>query len=259
VLGEYGLRLPFIAASILALLGAAAGIIMFHETLPPEKRRAFTLARANPMGTLLQMAKIPLVIGLLSSIFLMQLGSQSQMSTWAFYLIEKFNWSPMQIGISVAVFGLMLVFAQGFLPGKLIPRFGEQRTALYAMLFGIPSYLLLAFAPSGWVIYAGIIVGAMSGAAFPAIQALMSHKVDPDAQGELQGAVASMISITSIIGPLVMSRIFEHFSDDQGLRFPGAPFLLAIVLNGLAIGVYILVIRRSGEAPSLQSQSSSPA
>jgi DHA1 family tetracycline resistance protein-like MFS transporter len=244
VLGEWGLRLPFVAASVLALAGAAVGLFLFKETLPGHKRRRFTLARANPLGTILQMAKIPLVIGMLSVIFLMQLGSQSQMATWAYFLIEQFSWTPLQIGLSVALFGAMLVFAQGFLTGKLIPRLGERRTALYGLMFGMPSYLLLAFAGSGAMVYAGIVVGSFSGVAFPAMQALMSHKVDPDAQGELQGAVASMISITAIIGPIIMSRIFAHFSDDQGLHMPGAPFLLAVTLTAMAVALYVAVTRR---------------
>ncbi len=245
LLGNYGLRLPFVVASIVALCGALVGVFLFKETLPPEKRRAFTLARANPLGTLVQMSKVPLVFGLLAVLFLLQLASQSQMATWAYFLIEKFNWTPLHIGLSVALFGVMLALAQGVLTGKAIPVFGERRTALYGLIFGIPSYLMLAFAGSGTMIYAAIIVGALSGVSFPAIQGLMSHKVDPDAQGELQGAVASMISITAIIGPLVMTQLFQHFADDSGLLLPGAPFLLAALLTCFAIGLYLWVMRRS--------------
>ena len=111
-------------------------------------------------------------------------------------------------------------------------------------MFGIPSYLLLAFAGSGTMVYAGIVVGAFSGIAFPAMQTLMSDKVDPQAQGELQGAVASMISLTSIIGPLVMSRVFAHFADDSGVWLPGAPFLLAAGLSAVGIALYLTVIRK---------------
>jgi MFS transporter, DHA1 family, tetracycline resistance protein len=257
VLGEYGLRLPFIAAAVMALSGAVIGFFIFHETLPPEKRRAFSFARANPFGTLVQMAKIPLVFGLLSVIFLMQLAAQSQMATWAYYLIAKFNWSTLQIGLSVALFGFMLALSQGLLTGKVIARFGPKRAAMVSILFGLPSYLLLSVAPGGWAIYLAIIIGGFSGITFPAIQSMMSHKVSEDAQGELQGAVASVISMTSIIGPVMMTRVFSHFADREGLYFPGAPFLLAAGLLMLAIGLYAIVIRRTGETLSPQSQSSS--
>ncbi len=244
VLGEYGLRLPFIAAAILALTGAMFGWFLFRETLPVEKRRAFTLARANPLGTLLQMAKIPIVIKLLLVLFILQLAAQSTLTTWAYYLIEKFNWSSLHIGLSVAMYGAMLAMIQGGLSGRAISQFGERNTALYGLLFVVPSYLLLAFASSGAMIYAGIIVGSFSGLAFPAIQSLMSHKVDPDAQGELQGAVASTISLTTIIGPLIMSRIFAHFTDDRGLSLPGAPFVVAAILGVAAVLFYARITRR---------------
>lgn len=230
LLGEFGLRLPFVVASAVALSGAFAGFFLFRETLPPEKRRAFTLARANPFGTLVQMARIPLVTGLLAVIFLMQLAGQSQLTTWAYFLIESFQWSPLQIGLSVTVFGTTLVLAQGVLTGRAIPVLGERKTALVGMIFGLPSYLLLAFAQSGAMIYAGVVIGALSGITFPALQAMMTRKVDENAQGELQGAVASAISLTAIFGPLLMSRVFEHFADDTGVYFPGAPFVLAAAL-----------------------------
>jgi MFS transporter, DHA1 family, tetracycline resistance protein len=258
-LGDYGLRLPFIAAAVLALSGAIIGFFIFHETLPPEKRRAFSFARANPFGTLGQMAKTPLVIGLLAVIFLMQLAGQSQMATWAYFLIAKFNWSTLQIGLSVTLFGALLAVAQGLLTGKAISRFGAKHAALISMFFGIPSYLLLAFAPGGWAIYVAIIIGGMSGITFPAIQSMMSDKVGENSQGELQGAVASIMSLTAIIGPVVMTRIFSHFADGKGTYFPGAPFLLATGLLALSIGLYIFVIKRAGAAPSPQSQSSSRA
>jgi MFS transporter, DHA1 family, tetracycline resistance protein len=176
-------------------------------------------------------------------LFLLQLGSQSQMTVWAYYLIEKFNWRPFDIGMSVAVFGAMLAFTQGFLTGKVIERFGAIRTATIGLMFGIPSYLLIAFASSGGMIYAAVLVGGLSGLTFPALQGLMSAKVDPDAQGELQGAIASMVSLTSIAGPLIMSRIFEQFADGTGPYVPGAPFLLAVALNLLGIALYFWLTR----------------
>jgi MFS transporter, DHA1 family, tetracycline resistance protein len=156
----------------------------------------------------------------------------------------------------------MLALAQGLLTGKVIARFGPKRAAMVSILFGLPSYLLLAFAPGGWAIYLAIIIGGFSGITFPAIQSMMSDKVSENAQGELQGAVASVISMTSIAGPVVMTRVFSHFADGRGTYFPGAPFILSAGVLALAIALYAFVIRRteimkSGEAPSPQSQSSS--
>ncbi len=221
ILGEYGERLPFIAASILALIGTAVGILILKETLPTEKRRRFTIARANPLGTILQMAKTPLVLGFLLTIFVLQLAAQAQVAVWAYWLIERFGWSVFEIGISIALYGILLAIVQGGLTGTLIARLGERRTAYFGLMFGIPAYLCFAFAPNDWFVYVGILVGAASGFAFPAMQQMMSNRIAEDAQGELQGAVASTISITSIFGPVMMTSIFGAYADKQGFYFPG--------------------------------------
>ncbi len=244
LLGEYGLRLPFVAAGTLALLGAAVGWFRFPETLPVERRRAFTWARANPLGTLLQMRKIPLVIGLIAVIYLLNLASQATMTTWAFYLIEKFTWSPFDIGVVTAVYGLLLVAVQGGLTGKVIARIGPIRTATLGFLAAVPAFAILAFANSGLVLYLGVIIGAFGGLTFPAFQGLMSARVDPDAQGELQGAIASVLSISALTGPLIMPPVFAAFTDDKGLYLPGAPFVLSVILTLAGLALFVALLRR---------------
>ncbi|MFM2099956.1 MAG: hypothetical protein RLZZ366_1495 [Pseudomonadota bacterium] len=246
--GQFGDRAPFLFACVLCLVGAAFGYVHLTETLPPEKRRAFTLARANPLGNVIQMAKTPLVLGLLTAIFFMQMGSQSQLSVWAYYGIEKFHWTPIEIGLTVTLFGAMLAVMQGGLVGPVIKRFGEIRTASISLLFGIPSYLILAFATHTWHMLIGIIVGSVTGLAFPAMQSLMSARIDEDSQGELQGAIASMISLTSIIGPILMTGVFGAYADKTGVYFPGAPFILASGLLTVAIVIVWRTLRRLGGA-----------
>jgi MFS transporter, DHA1 family, tetracycline resistance protein len=244
LLGEIDLRLPFIAAGIIALSGALLGWFRFPETLPPEKRRAFTLKRANPLGTLIQMAKLPVVIGLIGCIFLMVLSSQATNTIWAFYLIEKFNWSTLQIGLSAAVYGFLLAAVQGVLTGKLTARYGAVRTATIGLIACVPPFFLIGLAPTGWVLYLGIVIGALGGLAFPAMQGLMSERVDPDAQGELQGAVASTMSIGAMMGPLIMPPLFAAFSDDRGIYVPGAPFILSALLAVCAGLLFWRTVRR---------------
>jgi MFS transporter, DHA1 family, tetracycline resistance protein len=230
VLGEIGIRLPFVAAGALALAGVVLGWFVFPETLVAEKRRAFTFARANPLGTLRRMMRVPVVAGILAALLLFSLGSQATMTVWAFSLIERFGWSPLYIGLSVAVYGILLAATQGVLTGHAIARFGPVRTAAIGIIAAVPAFAILAIAPSGPVLYLGIVIGALGGLAFPAFQGLMSAKVDADAQGELQGAVASTISIAAVLGPLVMPPVFAAFSDKAGLYFPGAPFMLSALL-----------------------------
>ncbi len=250
ILGEYGDRLPFIAASILALIGTAVGIVILKETLPQEKRRSFSIGRANPMGSIMQMSKTPLVIGFLSTIFVLQLAAQAQIAVWAYWLIERFDWSKLEIGLSVALFGILLALVQGILTGPVIARFGERRTAFVSLMFGIPAYICFAFAPSGAFVYLGIVIGAASGFAFPAMQQMMSTRIDEDAQGELQGAVASMISLTSIFGPIMMAAIFGAYADKQGYYFPGAPFIVGAVLMAISVIIYAITVRRYYSIPN---------
>lgn len=250
VLGEYGDRLPFIAASILALIGTAIGIVILKETLPQKKRRSFSIARANPLGSIMQMSKTPLVIGFLTTLFVLQLAAQAQIAVWAYWLIERFDWSKLQIGLSVALFGILLALVQGVLTGPAITRFGEKRTALISLMFGIPAYICFAFAPSSAFVYVGIVIGAASGFAFPAMQQMMSTRIDEDAQGELQGAVASVISLTSIFGPVMMTAIFAAYADKQGYYFPGAPFLVGTALMGVSVIIYAITVRRHYSIPN---------
>ncbi len=244
LLGQLGDRVPFVAAAILALTGAVLGFFILNETLPLEKRRAFSIARANPFGTLFQMAKLPLVIGCLIAIFFMQLSAQAQLSIWGYYGVLKFGWTPMTIGLTVAFYGILMAMAQGLFVGKTIERFGASRTAALSLVFGIPSYFILAFAGSTGMMVLGMIVGAVTGLTFPALQSLMTRKVSEDAQGELQGAIASVISITSVIGPVVMTSVFGAFADKQGSYFPGAPFILSAALLTVSALILARTLRR---------------
>jgi MFS transporter, DHA1 family, tetracycline resistance protein len=227
----------------MCLGGVVFGLAVFKETLSPERRRSFDPFRANPFGSMARMTRIPLVIGCLTAIFFMQLASQSQLSVWAYYGALKFGWTPIIIGLTVTFYGMLLGITQGFLSGKSIARFGPVPTATYGLMFAVPSFLILAFASSTWVALAGMVVGAIPGMCFPAMQQLMTERVDDDAQGELQGAIASTVSLTAIIGPPVMTGVFGAYADGHGVYFPGAPFVVAAGLMVVAVIVLASTLR----------------
>ncbi len=237
VLGSVDERLPFIAAAILSITVAMVGWFVLKETLPPEKRRRFTIGRANPFGTIIQMAQTPIVLGFLGIIFLMQLASQSTFTVWAYYNVLAFGWNELEIGLSIALYGLLLAIVQGGLTGPAIAKFGAKTTCAIGFLFAVPAYVLFAFAPGSWAMLVGIALGSLAGLSFPAMQQLMTERISDDAQGELQGAIASVISLTSIIGPVVMTGLFGAFADSRGLYFPGAPFALSVVILLIALVV----------------------
>ncbi len=238
-------RMPFLIACGLAIGGAILGYFILRETLPAENRRPFTIARANPFGTLLQMMKMPLVIGCLVTIFFMQLSAQANISVWSYYGALQFGWGPIAIGLTVALYGTTIAIVQGLLVGNAIGRWGAVQTARWSLFFGLPSYLILAFAQSTWHALAAILIGSITGLTFPALQALMSKRVSENAQGELQGAIGSTISLTSIIGPVLMTSIFGAYADGQGYFLPGAPFLLAFALLSTAIAILWRTLARS--------------
>lgn len=240
LLGSFGTRVPFFVSAAFALLNLVFGYFVLPETLKPESRRPFSLARANPLGTLLQLRKYPGVVVFAAAIFLWQLAHQSLPGTWAFYTLYKFGWSEAMVGISLAAVGVIMVFSQTVLNRRLIPRLGESHAALFGLCAGAVTYLGYAFASAGWMMFVAMLGWFLAALVYPAINALMSHQVPANAQGELQGGVASLMSLSSIVGPPLMTHLFDYFSTSAApVHFPGAAFFCAALLT-LASAALIL-------------------
>jgi len=241
LLGALGPRAPFFVAAGLALLNLTFGFFVLPESLAPGSRRPFDLKRANPLGTLLQVRRYPEVIGLMAALFLWQLGHQSLPSTWAYYTMLKFHWSEAEVGASLAFVGILMALSTAGLTRVLVPRIGERNAALAGLLSGATAYLGYALATRGWMMYAAMLTWLLAGLVHPSVIAIMSKQIPADAQGELQGGVASLYSISSIAGPPLMTQLFGHFSaDDAPVRFPGAAFACAALL---AVGAALLFLR----------------
>lgn len=231
LLGQFGPRIPFIAAAVLSLLNAAYGYFVLPESLPKENRRNFEWKRANPLGSLLQLRKYPAVSGLIFSLVLVYIAVHAVQSTWTFYTIEKFGWSEKLIGYSLGFVGLMIALVQGGLIRIVIPKLGNERSVYIGLLLYSAGFLLYAFAAETWMMFVFTVVYSLGGIAGPAIQGIISAAVPPNEQGELQGALTSLMSATSIVGPPLMTNLFSWYTRPQGnLYFPGAPFLMAAVL-----------------------------
>jgi DHA1 family tetracycline resistance protein-like MFS transporter len=261
LLGDFGTRAPFFAAAALGLLNATYGFFVLPESLPQESRRPFHWRRANTLGTVLQLRKYPLVGSLAAVVFLWALGHQVLPTTWAFYTKQKFGWSPGQVGVSLAFAGVMLAVVQAGLTRVLVPRLGERAAVFFGLTAGLLGYVGYAVAWRGWMMYPAMTIGMLAGLTFPTLNALMSHRVPKTSQGELQGAVASLHSLTAILGPVLMTQLFGYFTGPKApVYFPGAAFICAALLVGVAFVLFARVAPLLGdEAAALAEQPATEA
>ncbi len=230
VLGHYSTQLPFLAASALALLNALYGYFILPESLPKEKRRAFDIKRSNPVGSLIQLNKYPAVMGLVASYVLIYLAAQAVQSVWTYYTMQKFGWNEAWVGYSLGFVGLMIGLVQGLLIRVAIPKLGKQKSVIIGLLLYTVGLVCFSLASKGWMMFAFCIPYCTGGIAGPAIQGLITAQVPANAQGELQGSLMSLVSLTSIIGPGIMTGMFAYFTGKYApFQFPGAPFMLGAV------------------------------
>lgn len=241
LLGELDHRAPFLVAAGLALLNTVYGFFVLPESLDKQHRRPFEWRRANPVGSLLQLRKYPAVIGLVGSLILIYIAAHSVQSNWNFFNIEKFGWTPKMIGISLAVVGLLVGAVQGGLVRIVNPRIGNEKSIYVGLALYALGLLLFAFASQSWMMFVFLIPYCLGGIAGPALQSVISGHVPPNEQGELQGALTSLMSATSIVGPLLMTGLFSYFTKPGApVYFPGISFLVgAILMIGSAIWAYL--------------------
>ncbi|TAG75804.1 MAG: MFS transporter, partial [Runella slithyformis] len=200
----------------------------------------FDWKRANPLGSLRQLQKYPAVMGLVASLFFIYVAGHATQGIWSYYVMEKFGWNQDLVGYSLGFVGLMVAIVQGGLTRVLIPKLGQQRAVFVGLSFYALGFVLFAFASQGWMMYAFMIPYSLGGLAGPSLQAIISGYVPPNEQGELQGALTSLVSITSIIGPLFMTNLFAYFTSDAApFQFPGAAFIAGAVFTLVSLALSI--------------------
>jgi DHA1 family tetracycline resistance protein-like MFS transporter len=242
LLGELGPRIPFLVAAGLALINALYGYFILPESLDKEHRRAFDIKRANPIGSLKNLNKYPAVFGLIIALFFIYLSAHSVQSNWSFANISKFGWTPKMIGISLGVVGLLVSLVQGVLIRFINPKIGNEKSVYYGIMLYAIGLILFAFASQTWMMFLFLIPYCLGGISGPALQAIISLHVSKNEQGELQGSLTGLQSLTTIIGPPMMIGLTSYFSiknDPNHIYFPGAAFLLgALFMISSAIIAY---------------------
>lgn len=248
LLGQYGARIPFFAAAGLSILNFIYGFFIVPESLSKENRRKFDWRKANPVGSFKHFTQYPVILPLLVCIFLINLAAHAVQTTWSYYTMEQFAWDERMVGISLGFIGVLLLIIQAGLLRLIIPRLGALRTILLgitALCFAFP---IIGFAGQSWVLFLASIPYVFGGIASPTLQSEVSNHTPVSEQGQLQGGVASIISLTSIIGPPMMSSLFAHYTKvGAAVYFPGAPFLLAGCLAVLALLVVFFYFKASNK------------
>lgn len=236
-----GLRAPFFVAAGLAMLNWLYGYFILPESLKPENRRPFNWRRANPVGSLLNLRRYPVILSLVGSLVCIYIAGHANQSTWTYITMEKFGWDSRAVGFSLAFVGFSIGVVQGGLTRILIPKLGQRNSVFIGLGLYAIGFVLFAFATQGWMMYVFMIPFSLGGLAGPALQGIISNQVPANEQGELQGALTSLISVTSIIGPLLMTYLFAHFTGNAApVKFPGAPFLMGALLSLISM---LLAIR----------------
>jgi DHA1 family tetracycline resistance protein-like MFS transporter len=249
LLADLGPRAPFVAAALLALINAVAMLVAMPETLAPENRRAFDWRAANIVGAFRPLLHAGNAAALLGAWFLWQLAHMVYPSTWSFWATIRLGWDAAAIGWSLAFTGVCMAVVQIALTGRAVARFGERVTVVIGLGAGAIAFTALAFVTQGWMVYALFVAGAFQGFVFPAMNALLSRMADANAQGALQGGIASMSSVAAIIGPLILTQALAGGAE-RG--FAGAAFLLAGIMAFAALAIVIIFVLRRipGPAPA---------
>jgi DHA1 family tetracycline resistance protein-like MFS transporter len=244
VLGGIEPRLPFWLAAGLALSNGIYGFFVLPESLPPDKRAAFSWAKANPLGSLRLLRAQPALLGLAAVLFLMMLSHAVFPSVAVLYMGYRYQWSESDVGWVLAAVGVGAVLVQGVLVKRVVPRLGEARSLYLGLSATLVGLLIYGLAALPWMFLAGIPIAALWGFSMPSLQGLMTRRVGVSEQGQLQGANAAIMAVTSLIGPLLFTQSFAAAIRAGGVwHLPGAPFLISALLLATALVIAVRVLR----------------
>lgn len=257
-LGHVNVRLPFFVAAGLAFANAVYGYFVLPESLTAENRRQFEWKRANPIGSLFRLRHYSLAVStLITAYTIVYIGQKAVESVLPFYVVEKFKWTESSIGALGMFLGLLIVGVQGGLVRWTIPKFGLRKNILAGIAFYGIGLVFISINNTAWLMYLVMIPYCIGGIGGTALQGFISEHVSAREQGELQGALTSLVSVTTVIGPLLMTSVFHRFTaKDAPFYFPGAPFLLGAILMGIAILLTIRSFKKKD--PALIPQEATP-
>ena len=236
LLGDFGTRTPFFVAAGLAAVTFVYGYFYFPETMPEESRRSFSLRRANPVGALLSLRRIPGVLGIAFIYFIWVTSTNIYPVSWAYFAPVQFGWDSKTVGLSLTLVGISMAIVQALFLGRAVSRWGERVTAMVGLVAAITGMLIYAFVDNGMVALTLCLFVGVQGMVMPSVNAMMSRRTPPDAQGELQGFNGSLAALAALVAPLIYNTSLSYYTAENApMFFPGAPFVLSSALAGVAL------------------------
>lgn len=255
-LGQFDPRLPFFASAALAAVNFCYGLFVLPESLAPEHRRRFDWTRANAFGTFKHLMQVPYLAWFMLALGLFNVAHWVYPATFNYFAGVAFGWNEGMIGMALVAVGIGSAVVQGGLTGPLIKRFGPTRMAVFGFVICAVTFAAYAMATQGWMVFLIIPFGALAGVLGPSINQIMSVRTPKNAQGELQGAIASVQSLTNIFAPLMLTQVFHYYTSPAApVYFPGAAFALAAVICAISL---LPLMRGLARAPKLEEQPEDP-
>ena len=245
VLGDVGIRVPFLFAAGLSFLNFLYGLFVLKETLAVENRRPFSFKRSNPIGSFIQIVKYKELANMFVVIFMYYLAGTAIQNTWVYLTKERFAWDELDVGISLAVVGVCVAIVQGGLTGIFSKKWGDVKTAYMGLVMFVLATTGIGLANSGWMLYALMLPYAFTGLAGPTIQAIMSKNTSASEQGELQGSITSIISLAEIIGPVFMMALMSWTTVGipEVERIYGSPYFAAAIFVMVAFYFFYRAVK----------------
>jgi DHA1 family tetracycline resistance protein-like MFS transporter len=255
-LGQFDARWPFFASAALAGINLVYGMFVLPESLDREHRRKFDWKRANAFGAFKHFSKVPYMIWFMLALGLFNFAHWVYPATFNYFAAVRYGWDEGMIGWALGVVGVGSALVQGLLIGRIIKLFGATRTAIFGFVVCALTFAAYAAAGQGWMVFVIIPFGALGGVLGPAMNQIMSARVPKNAQGELQGAIASVQSLSQMIAPLALTQTLAYFTmPGASFQFAGAAFALAAIVCGLSLLPLIQGLRT---VPKIEEQPADP-
>ncbi len=240
LLGTFGPRVPFYVAAAVSGLNLIYGWFVLPETLLPENRRRFDLARANPFGAFKVFRSYPGVLPLCAVMAMFFFFSSVYPAIWPFWGKANFGWSEAMVGLTLAVFGVVMAVFQGLLTGPAVKLWGEFRVAVIGLLCAAIAATGYGFVGSLAVVVVLMVVHGPEGFVHPMLTAILSSRVPENAQGELQGGISAITNLAMLAGTVFFAQVFGWFMR-EGAANPSPDMVFFVAGGGLIVTLFAMI------------------